>query len=144
MSCIKRATLFWMCENSASFYRQGGSCFCLMLWLAKIWQVSSCRKFMQFMNTCLTIAEAYRILCHHLVIIWTVFLHWMYEMKYSCYQDSCYSWLVCLLGFWLRNALLVKVIRNPIKDGIVFVFRLAWCIRGFKRLKRYCPYLLAF
>ena len=35
----------------------------------------------------------------------------------------CYSWLVCLLGFWLRNTLLVKV-GNPISDGIVFVFHL--------------------
>ena len=35
-----------------------------------------------------------------------------------------YSWLVCLLGFLLRNASLVKV-RNPISDGIVFVFHLA-------------------
>ena len=30
------------------------------------------------------------------------------------------SWLVCLLRFWLRNAPLVKVIGNPISDGIVF------------------------
>ena len=42
-----------------------------------------------------------------------------------------YSWLVCLLGFWLRNASLVKV-RNPISDGIVFVFHLAWRVRGSK------------
>ena len=34
-----------------------------------------------------------------------------------------YSWLVCLLGFWLRNTSLVKV-RNPISNGIVFVFTL--------------------
>ena len=40
-----------------------------------------------------------------------------------------YSWLVCLLGFWLRNTSLVKV-GNPISDGIVFVFHLAWCVRG--------------
>ena len=40
----------------------------------------------------------------------------------------CYSWLVCLLGFWLRNTLLVKV-GNPISDGIVFVFHLAWCVK---------------
>ena len=33
----------------------------------------------------------------------------------------CFSWLVCLLGFWLRNTLLVKV-GNSIWDGIVFVF----------------------
>ena len=36
----------------------------------------------------------------------------------------CYSWLVCLLGFCLRNTSLVKV-GNPISDGIVFVFHLA-------------------
>ena len=30
----------------------------------------------------------------------------------------CYSWLVCLLGFWLRNTSLVKV-GNPILDGTV-------------------------
>ena len=55
----------------------------------------------------------------------------------------CYSWLVCLLGFWLRNASLVKV-GNPISDGIVFVFHLAWCVRGFKSLKRFWPYLIRF
>ena len=32
----------------------------------------------------------------------------------------CNLWLVCLLCFWLRNAPLVKVIGNPISDGIVF------------------------
>ena len=35
----------------------------------------------------------------------------------------CYSWLVCLLFFWLRDASLVKV-GSPISDGIVFVFHL--------------------
>ena len=35
----------------------------------------------------------------------------------------CYSWLVCSLGFWLRNTSLVKV-GNLISDGIVFVFTL--------------------
>ena len=33
----------------------------------------------------------------------------------------CYSWLVCLLGFWLKNTSLVKV-GNPISDGISFSF----------------------
>ena len=56
----------------------------------------------------------------------------------------CYSWLVCLLGFWLRNTSLVKV-KNPISDGIVFVFHLAWCVqRGLKSLKRFWPYLRGF
>ena len=39
----------------------------------------------------------------------------------------CYSWLVCLLVVWLRDASLVKV-GNLISDGIVFVFHFAWCI----------------
>ena len=55
----------------------------------------------------------------------------------------CYSWLVCLLSFWLRNTSLVKV-GNPISDGIVFVFHLAWCVRGLKSLKRFWPYLIVF
>ena len=32
----------------------------------------------------------------------------------------CNSWLVCLLCFLLTNAPLVKVVGNPISDGIVF------------------------
>ena len=55
----------------------------------------------------------------------------------------CYSWLVCLLGFWLRNTSLVKV-GNPISGGTLFVFDLAWCVRGLKSLKRYWPYLIPF
>ena len=54
----------------------------------------------------------------------------------------CYSWLVCLSGFWLRNKSLVKV-ANPISDGIIFVFHLAWCVRGLKSLKRFWPYFIA-
>ena len=53
----------------------------------------------------------------------------------------CYSWPVCLSGFWLRNSSLVKV-GDPISDGIVFHF--AWCVRGLKSLKRFWPYLVAF
>ena len=39
-----------------------------------------------------------------------------------------YSLLVYLLDFWWRIASLVKVIGNPISDGIIF--QLAWCVRG--------------
>ena len=37
------------------------------------------------------------------------------------------SWLVCLLRFLLTNAPLVKVIGNPISDGIVFNQSLLTC-----------------
>ena len=39
----------------------------------------------------------------------------------------CYLWLVCLLCFWFRDTSLVKV-GNPISDGIVFIFHLAWWV----------------
>ena len=55
----------------------------------------------------------------------------------------CYSWLVCLLGFWLSNTSLVKF-GNPISDGIVFVFHPAWCVRVLKSLKRYWLHLIPF
>ena len=58
-----------------------------MLWLVKIWQVSSCGKFMQHLDTCSMIAEEDRVLCH-LVMFLTVFFYWMYKIISSCYQDS--------------------------------------------------------
>ena len=59
-----------------------------MLWLVKIWQVSSCRKCMQLLKTCFLIAETDRVLCRQLVTFLTVFFHWIYKMKFSCYQES--------------------------------------------------------
>ena len=43
-----------------------------------------------------------------------------------------------------RKPMLALKIGNPISEGIVFVFNLAWCVRGFKSLKRFWPYLIAF
>ena len=61
------------------------------------------------------------------------------DVFYCLFPLDCTKWntaaiksllllMVCLLGFWLRNALLVKV-ENPISGGIVFVFHLAWCVK---------------
>ena len=52
-----------------------------MLWLVKIWQVSSCGKCIQHLETCFLIAEAERVLCRQLVTFLTVFFHWMYKMN---------------------------------------------------------------
>ena len=72
-----------------------------MFWLVKIWQVSSCGKFMQRLETCLLIAEADRVLCH-LVMFLTVFFCWKYKMKSSCYQDSSviHGWFVYCGFVW--------------------------------------------
>ena len=99
-----------------------------MLWMVKIWQMSSCIKFMQHLESCL---------------LWQLKLT---EFESTCDVFNClfplnvqneiqllsrvfsYSWLVRLLGFWSRNASLVKA-ANPISNGIVFVFHLAGCVR---------------
>ena len=99
-----------------------------MLWLVKIGQVSSCRKFMQHLESCLLWQLKRTEFCVNLWFFNRSF-HWMYKMKFSCY-----SWLVCLLGFWLRNTSLVKA-GNPISDGMVFVLRLAWCVHVRRGLK---------
>ena len=92
-----------------------------MLWLVKIWQLSSWGKFMQHLESCVlwqlkptgpffvSTFDVFNCLFpmdiqNEIQLLWGVF---------------CYSWLVCLLGFWLRNMSLVKV-GNPISDGIVF------------------------
>ena len=70
-------------------------------------------------------AEAVRVLCQ-LVMFLTVFFHWMYKNEIQLLSRLfCHSWLVFLLVFWLRDVSLAKG-KNPISDGIVFVFHLAW------------------
>ena len=52
------------------------------------------RKIYAASETCFLIAEADRVLCH-LVMFLPVFLHWIFKMKYSCYQHSfvIFGWL---------------------------------------------------
>ena len=69
-------------------------------------------------------AEADRVLCQ-LVMFLTVFFHWMYKMKYSCYQESSviHGWFVYWVFGWEMHR--VSKFGNPISDGIVFIFHLA-------------------
>ena len=115
-----------------------------MLWLIKIWQVSSCGKFTQHLESCLLWQLKLTEFCVNFLMFWTVFFHWMYKMKYGCYQESSviHGWFVDWLFGWVMCRCQSR--RNPISDGIVFVFQLAWCVRGFKSLKQYLPYLIAF
>ena len=148
MPCLCAAQLkFWFQtnlgrENSASCYRQGRQLLLTFLAMFTRWSRSTSNfyaligqnwagEFMRKIYAASWIlftftAEADRVLCQ-LVMFFTFFFHWMYKLKFSCYQESsvvvCYSCIVCLLGFWLRNTSLVKV-GNPISDGIVFVFTL--------------------
>ena len=114
-----------------------------VLWLVKISQVSSCGKFRQHLETCLLwqlkLTESVQLV---MFLSGLVLLDVQNEIQLLS-RVFCYSWLVCLLGFWLRNTSLVKV-GNPISDGIVFVSHLAWYLRELKSLKRFWAYLIAF
>ena len=71
-----------------------------ILWLVKIWQVSSSGQIMQhlwqsFVSTCDVFNCLFPLdVQNEIQLLSRVF---------------CYSWLVCLLGFWLRNASLVEI-----------------------------------
>ena len=75
---------------------------------------------MQRLVTCLLIAGADRVLCH-LVMFETVFFFLVSVQNEIQLLSRLFSnsWLVCLLRFLSTNAPLVKVIGNPISDGIV-------------------------
>ena len=76
-----------------------------VLWLVKIWQVSLCSvlkvvyfdswSWQSFMSTCDVFNCLFPLdVQNEIQLLSRVF---------------CYPWLVCLLGFWLRNASLVKI-----------------------------------
>ena len=69
---------------------------------------------MQHLETCLLIAEANRVLCPLMMFFNYLFPLDVQNEIQLLSRFFFYSWLVCLLGFWLRNAPLVKVIGNPI------------------------------
>ena len=79
---------------------------------------------MQRLETCLLIAGANRVLSGSFVsscdVLNCLFLLGVQNEIQLLSRLFCNSWLVCLLRFLLTNAPLVKVIGNPISDGIVF------------------------
>ena len=132
-------------ENSASYYRQGRQLVAFdfsFLTLVMRWSRSTSNFYAligqnltgEFMwkiyaaswNSFTLRAEADRVLCQ-LVMFCTVFSTGIKKWNSSAIKSLRYSWLVRLLGFWLGNMSLVKV-GNPISDGVVFVFGLAWCV----------------
>ena len=82
-------------------------------------------------------AEADRVLCQ-LVMFFTVFFHWMYKMKFSCYQSLLLFMASLFIEFLVEKYVACQSRKSD------FVFHLAWCVRGLKSLKRYWPYLIVF
>ena len=114
-----------------------------MPWLVKIWQVISCAKSMHHLETRLLwqlkLTGGFVSTCDVFNCLFPLNVQNEIQLLSRVF---CYSWLVCLSGFWLRNAPLVKV-ENPISDGIVFVFHLAWCARELESLECFWPYFIA-
>ena len=118
-----------------------------MLWLVKIWQVSSCGKFMQRLETCLLIAGADSVLSWSFVsscdVLNCLFLLGLQNEIQLISRLFCNSWLVCLLCFLLTNAPLVKVIGGKSDFGWhrfqnwAYSLALAWGVRELKSLKRF-------
>ena len=57
--------------------------------------------------------------------VFNCLFHWIYKMKYSCYQESSviHGWFVYWVFGWEMRRL--SKFGNPISDCIVFVFHLA-------------------
>ena len=70
---------------------------------------------------------------------------WMYKMKYSCFQKSSviHGWFVYWVFGWEVRRLSKSEIRFRMALFLFFTSGLAWCVRGFKSLKRFWPYLIA-
>ena len=144
MLCLCAAQLnFWFQtdlgrENSASCFRQGWQLFftflpwsrvghalrwVFMLWLVKIWQVSSCGNLCDILKVVYFDSWSWQSFVSTCDVFNRLFPLDVQNEIQLLSGVFCYSWLVCLLGFWLRNTSLVKV-GNQISDGIVFVFTL--------------------
>ena len=143
MQCLCAAQLkFWFqtdlgCENSASYYRQGRQLLLTFLTYGH----ALVTLYMQFLCSDWSKFDSWvhaENLCSILNLVYFDSWSWQSFVStcdvFNCLfpldvqneiqllsRVFCYSWLVCLLGFWLRNTSLVKA-GNPISDGIVFVF----------------------
>ena len=163
MFCVCAAQLkFWFKsdlgrENSASYYRQGRQLLLTFFAMVTRWSRSTSNFYAligqnltgEFMrkiyaaswNLFTLIGEADRLLCQ-LVMFLTVFFYWMYKGNSAAIKSLLLLMASLFTGFLVEKYVACKI-GNPISDGIVFVFHLAWCERGLKSLKRFWPYLIA-
>ena len=125
-------------ENSATYLKtQVGKTFSYLghavrlIFMAKIWQVSSCGKFMQHLGTCLLWQLKLTEFCVNLWCFFNVFFHWMYKMKYSCYQETSVihgAWFVYWIFGWEIRRLSKSEIRFWMASFLFFTL-LDRCVR---------------
>ena len=152
MSCISAAQFKFSfqtdlgSENSASYYGQGRQLLLTFLTIFTRWSHST-SNFYTLIGQNLTgafvrkmyaaswdlftlIAEADRVLCQFVMFL-TVFFHWMYKMKHSCYQECSVIWdFGCEMRRFSQS-------RKSDFGWHRFRFHLAWCVRKLQSLRRY-------
>ena len=143
MLCLCAAQLkFWFQtdlgrENSASYYRQGRQLLLTLLTMVTRWSRSTSifyaligqnltgeftqKIYAASCNLFTLAAEADRVLCQ-LVMFLTVFFHWMYKMKYSCYQECSliHGWFVYWVFGWEMRRLSKPIIRFRMASFLFF------------------------
>ena len=128
MSCLCAAQLnFWFQtelrrENLASYYRQRRQLHLtlhtmvmrfyhalrpiFMFWLVKIWQVSSCGKFMQHLESCLLCLLWQLRLTKFCVNLWCFSCFFPLDVQNEIQllpEVFCYSWLVLFIGLLVEK-----------------------------------------
>ena len=107
--------MLWLCHYDSPWSRIGHALRPIfMLWLVKIFKVSSCGK-----------------LCIVLKLVY--FDSWSWQS----FVSTC-DFFNCLFPLDVQNE------KQLLSRVFVFVFHFAWCVRGFKSLKRFWSYLIAF
>ena len=99
-----------------------------MLWLVKIWQVSSCWKFMQHLKSCL---------------FWQLKLTGCTEWNSAAIRSLLLSTASLFIGFLVEKYVTCQSRKSDF-GWHRFRFHLAWCVRGLQSLKRYWLYLITF
>ena len=114
-----------------------------MLWLVKIWQVNSCGKFMQHLESCLLWQQQLREFFFNL---------WCFLLSFS---TGCTKWnsaairslllfmASLFIGFLVEKYVACQSLKSDF-GWHCFRFHLTWCVRGLESLKRYWPYLIPF
>ena len=159
MLCLCAAQLkFWFQtdlgrENSASYYRQGRQLLLPLLTMVKRWSRSTSnfyvlmRKIMQHLESCLLWQLKLTEFCVNLWCFWLSFSTGSTKWNLAAIRSLPLFMASLFIGFLVEKYVtsLVKV-GNPISDGFVFVFHLAWCVKRVSlrmvSLSNYCSWCL--
>ena len=85
-------------------------------------------------------AEANRVLSQHVMFFSTECTKW----NSAAIKSLLLFMASLLIGFLVEKYVGSGKSEIRFRNGIVFVFHFAWCVRGLKSLKRFLPYVIVF